>query len=176
MILPANLMRSARRLRLVTLAFAGLVLAVMVFGVVATASGATDPARSLSFNFGVRSPEAHAVGLVVMLLIGAPFTFALWKLSCMLACVEQGRDFAGPTIGHLRAFAWWVFVTALASILLPIMANIGLGLVAGATAERLTITVDGGDTFTLLISGLLFFVARLLDEAQAIADENSQIV
>ena len=36
--------------------------------------------------------------------------------------------------------------------------------------------LGGGAALMLLVTGLLFFVARLLDEAQRLADDHSQIV
>ena len=43
-------------------------------------------------------------------------------------------------------------------------------------ARQLELSLGGGEALMLLLTGLLFFVARLLDEARRLAEEHSQIV
>ena len=53
-----------------------------------------------------------------------------------------------------------------------------IGLVAGDAGggHHLHLSLDSGEALMLLVTGLLFFVARLLAEAERLADEHSQIV
>jgi hypothetical protein len=166
----------ARRLRFVTSAAILLVLAIMSFAVYASVAGMTDPTLPVSFALGVTNSYFRWAGLAVVLLTGAPFAYALWRLTRMMRCAERGEIFSSAAAAHLRAFALWVFVAAVASILLPVVLNISLGLLQGFPAERLRVDFDGSDLFILLVSGLLFFVARLIEAAQAIADDNRRIV
>jgi hypothetical protein len=57
----------------------------------------------------------------------------------------------------------------------PNLLGIGADLAAGAR-HRVASSMGGTELLALLVSALLFFVARLLDEAQRLADDHSQIV
>ena len=64
----------------------------------------------------------------------------------------------------------------LASVLLPPLILLALGARPRPAAQRMTFALAGSDLLMLFVTGLLFFVARLLDEAQRVADDFSQIV
>ena len=91
----------------------------------------------------------------------------------MLRRVEAGAPFAAAP--QLRGFARFLFLSVLASVLLPPLILLALGTTApgGATV---TFALAGSDLLMLFVTGLLYFVARLLDEAQRVADDLSQIV
>jgi hypothetical protein len=161
---------------LIVLAAVAIVVGIMLFGVFAVLTGRTDPSLPLSFALGVTNTYYRWAGLIVVLLTGAPFAYGLWRLSLMLKSAETGQVFSVEAASHLRSFALWVFVAAMASILLPMLVNIAFGLMAGLPNERLRVDFDGSDLFVLLISGLLFLVARLIEAAHAIAEDNRQIV
>lgn len=167
-----ELLRSpTRRLRLAVLAALAVTgLLILLAAVQALAPGAAPSA--VAFGGTVDPPLPPWAQLAVILLAGVPFMLGLWRLSRMLRVIEQGAPFASATVAHLRAFAALVLVSALASILLPPI----LAAIAAQPGTRLTLTFDGSDFFVLLVSGLMFLLARLLGEAQRIADENSQIV
>ena len=68
-------------------------------------------------------------------------------------------------------------VAIVISILTVLFGVVGPPLLQFASgAPRIEVTLDGGEALMLLLTGLLFFVARLLAEAQRLADEHSQIV
>jgi len=59
---------------------------------------------------------------------------------------------------------------ALVGRVLPVL------FIAGLVVALASLSLDSGEALMLLVTGLLFFVARLLAEAQRLADEHSQIV
>jgi hypothetical protein len=167
------LSRNARTLRYVAYAGLALVVAATLYGV----SGALLGQGAMEAGTG--TPVAASSGAqdaIVLIATGVPFALALWELSRMLDRAEQGEIFSQSTITHLRRFAMFVLVTAIISICLAPILAIGGALVTGQGLEQVTVSFDAGDIFILLVSALLFFVARLFEEAQRIADENRQIV
>lgn len=154
MAVQSALSRNAKILRYVTYAGVALVVAATLAGL----------------------PAADLPGVILLVATGVPFALALWELSRMLGRAEQGEIFSQPTIAHLRRFALFVLVTAIISIFLPPIVAIAAALWAAEGLEHVVVSFEGGDVFILLISALLFFVARLFEEAQRIADENRQIV
>lgn len=164
------LSRNARTLRYVAYAGLALVVAATLYGVSGVLLG-----QGAGTGIAV-APSSGVQDAIVLIATGVPFALALWELSRMLDRAEQGEIFSQSTIAHLRRFAMFVLVTAIISICLAPILAIGGALVTGQGLEQVTVSFDAGDIFILLVSALLFFVARLFEEAQRIADENRQIV
>lgn len=168
---------SARGLRRLTLTALVMVIVVTTLGAIAF-GGSNAKLGPLSFETGLESFGAHGhlAGATMMIAGGALFAYALWRLSRMLALVAQGEAFSSGTVRHLRAFAFYAFASTAASIMLPPLAQLLIILSRPVRTGKLTLSVDGSDLWALLISGFLFLVARLMSEAQRIADENRMIV
>ena len=165
------IVRNARRLRWIVLASAAIVALLTLFAI---ASAFSDPVEGVDISF---SPVGSAYAeLAVALLSGIPFIIGLFHLARMLKGIEQGEIFTSRTIAGLKGFAFFVLLSALASILVPPIIAVASALSAAGREVRVALTFDGGDFFVLLVSALLFLLARLLGEAQRIEDENRQIV
>ncbi len=61
------------------------------------------------------------------------------------------------------------------SVFVPAFFQLGIAAFSGGP-HRVALDFGASDSLALLVSALLFFVARLLDEAQRLADDHSQIV
>ena len=108
-----------------------------------------------------------------LLLVGLLVGIALYRLVRMLGRVEAGAPFAAA--GDLRGFAFYLLLAIAASVFVPPLLQLGIAATSGGP-HRLGLNLGDTELLTLLVSGLLFFVARLLDEAQRLADDHSQIV
>ncbi len=115
----------------------GLVTALIALGMFAAFSGRTDPSLAFSFALGADNDQYRWAAMIVIFMTGLPFGYALWRLSRMLSCVERGEVFSGGSVSHLRAFALWVFVSAVASIVLPLLVNSAFGLIGGLPADAI---------------------------------------
>jgi hypothetical protein len=165
--LSPSIRPAARRLRLVTLVSIVLVELVVLLALWAVLFGRRASLTALHIEDGGLTAWPTAIGL---LLIGLFVGLALFRLARMLGRIEAGELFPA---GDLRGFALYLFASVLVSILVPM---VGPLLDAGPAPHRLALNLSLTEALMLLISGLLFFVARLLDAARAIADDNSQIV
>jgi hypothetical protein len=108
--------------------------------------------------------SAAAALLIPACLLAA----ALLHLTAMLKTIEQGTPFAGAA--RLRNFALYLFLAVLAGVLLPPVLRLASGTPSAA------LTLSSGEVLMLLVTAILFLVARLLTEAQRVADEHGQIV
>ena len=168
--LSPRIRASARRLRYVALA------AILVFELIILSAawvlvaGRRAEFAALNIHDGGLPPWAAAL---ILLLIGLLVGIALFRLVRMLARVEAGAPFAAA--GDLRGFAFFLLLAVLASVAGPALLGLGIAAIAGGE-HRLDLSLDSTELLTLLVSALLFFVARLLDEAQRLADDHSQIV
>ena len=167
----ARLARSARRLKWVTLASIVLVAAAMVFGCWALAVGPQSGGR---LTFSVDTDGLSPLGAAAVLLIACGLLIlALLQIASMLRAVERGEPFR--TGASLRRFAFYLFLALLASVLLPPLIQWGQAL-AGGTPVRVDFSLSGEELLMLFVTGLLFFLGRLLEAAQALAQEHEQIV
>ena len=156
---------AARRLRFVALAAIVLLEAAFIGAALLMAAGAqgTVPVM-IVHDSGLAAWPAAALLLLTGLLIG----LALWRLVRLLGRVERGAPFGAA--GELRGFAFWLLLAVLLSIVGPPVAQVATG------AHALRLALDSDQAVMLLVAGLLFLVARLLDSAQALAEEHEQIV
>jgi MFS-type transporter involved in bile tolerance (Atg22 family) len=158
------LRRAARRLRLVAMFATALVELVILFAAWVTLNGNGANFPALKIETGGLPPMLGAISLVLFgLLIG----LIMLRAAALLRAVEAGQVFPARP---LRGFALWLFLTVLYSVLGPPLLSLATG------AHRLDLDLGGSQLLMLLITALLFFVARLLDEAQRLADDHSQIV
>jgi hypothetical protein len=169
--LSPKTIRSARLLRRVTLAGIAVLALILLVALWVAATGRMDLLGAPLRVDGDGLPPRGAAGAMAVLAV--LLMFALRRLVQMLRLVEANRPFA--TAGALHGFALWLFVTVLASVLLPPILHAALGPAVDG-ARQATFTLSGDQALMLLVTGLLFFVSRLLDEAQRLADDHDQIV
>lgn len=156
--------RSARRLRWATFVLIGLLAAATLAGIwILIAGPAAGTITVLVDSGGLSGWPAAAMLLISAALVAA----ALLQLAAMLRTVERGEPFAAA--GRLRRFALYLFLAVLSGVLLPPLSML-------ASSGILILSLDSGQVLMLFVTGLLFFVARLLEEAQRVADENAQII
>lgn len=167
---PSKIRTSARRLRYVALAAITLFELVLLFAAWVLIAGRRGEFPAVQIHDSGLPPWAAAASL---LLVGLLVGIALFRLVRMLARVEAGAPFAAA--GDLRGFAFYLLLAVVASVFAPALLELAIAAVSGAP-HRLDLALGGTELLTLLVSALLFFVARLLDEAQRLADDHSQIV
>ena len=166
----SSLKRSARRLRISTLVVAAIVGAAMLIAIGAVISGNQDRIPGMQ----IEENGMHRWTIILSLaVIGSCLVLALLSLTAMLRRAESGDSFAIAT--ELRGFASWLFLSVLGMVLLPGLIQLVIRLITG---ERLpvTVTISLPEAMMLLTTGLLFFVARLVDEAHRVVEEASQII
>jgi hypothetical protein len=168
--LPLQIRASARRLRYVALAAILLFELLVLLAAFVLVTGRRNEFTALHIDDSGLPPWAAAA---VLVLVGLLVGIALFRLARMLSRVETGAPFAAA--GDLRGFAFYLLLAVLASVFAPALLGLGIAAASGAP-HQLALAMGGTELLTLLVSALLFFVARLLDEAQRLADDHSQIV
>ncbi|MBO9621582.1 MAG: hypothetical protein J7500_02610 [Sphingomonas sp.] len=150
--------------------FAAIGLAVLACGFAAVTLAFGKPALG-PIVVGMDDSLTSAQGAGLLAVTGALLAMALLRLAAMLRSVETGQAFpAAP----LRGFACYLFLAVLASVAGPPLIQLAAAAVAGG--GRVELGLDGGEVLLLFVTCLLFFVAQLLGDAQAIADDARQIV
>lgn len=109
-----------------------------------------------------------------------PYLIALaWafiRLDRMLLGFARNEFFTRETIGHLRAFSGLLLI---AKVLALAAMHVRVGIVShllGHTSQRITLNLSNEDLSVILMCGLFFLVARMMEEGQRLAEENREFV
>jgi len=159
--------RSAFRLRVGLLI--NIVLMVLLYGT-ARLGLKLGIAR---IDYHLKGPDLRSTQFIgdatVGLLIIAPF-----RLSQMLEQIASGALFSAAVVARFRSFAFWLLLMALFELFAPIALHIlSLG---GPGSHRIEIAVDFSDVLTVGVTLVLFLLARLLERARGIDEENREFV
>jgi hypothetical protein len=158
----------ARGLRIAA-AFGAAALPLIVVAAIAVPQRGAPVTATIEAG-GLPPGWGAALALVYTLLV----SMALVELCRMLRRVEQGDAFSPVAIRHFRRFAAWLSIAALAAILLPAIAVLSRAALADSGGARLDL--DGGDALFLLLSVLMFLIARLFEAAARYQEDSREIV
>ncbi len=119
-------------------------------------------------------------GRMMMAAISLPYLAALlwafYRLHKMLAGFERGEFFERATVGHMRAFSGYLLLAKLLS-LAAMHARVHLAahmkLISGHVGF---INLSNDDMAVILMCAVFFLIARTLEEARRIAEENREFV
>lgn len=158
--------RSASRLRWIVFA----AMAVMVLLYAAARFDVQLGSAAVEYHATVHHPaRARAIGDVSLALL----LVALFRLTQMLGHVAVGELFSAPVVGKFRSFAFWLLLMALFGLIAPPLSQL-LSIAAGS--HRLELQVDFRGILTVGVTWVLFLIARLLERARRIDEENREFV
>lgn len=165
-----HLYRTARRLRLLT--WLGIVVCAAI-ALWAALGAATSSQSAVQVVLSTGDlPRAWAAGIA--LVLAAVVCAALVELARMLHEVERGTLFTAPVTRRFRRFASLLMTAAALRLVLPAAAALVDARLHHAASVQLEFA--GGDLLALLPVAVLFFVARLFDEAARFEADSRSIV
>lgn len=107
---------------------------------------------------------------LVLLLLG------LWQAKRCFSEFAQGQVFTAQATGHLRRFAGWVAAAALAAIVAAALTSVLLTLHNPPGARHVAIGLSSNHLFTLFFAALVWLMADVIGQGQALAEENARFV
>ena len=159
--------RLAGRLRLLVWAVIVGTAAVYLAARIGTQVGDTRLVTIGTSDPAVASPLwVQDVSIALVLL-------ALWQLADMLRLVGRGDHFSPAAIRRFRGFALFLFIASAVMFLAPLVMAIASD---HPGPEQLRLPVKLRELLTMLVTGALFLVARLLEEARQIDSDLKEIV
>lgn len=164
--MEAQIQRTARRLR------AGVIAVMAIFAAVYAVGRLGLGIPGLVVVHQARGVGSVAAGLaadltIVLLLV------AIIRLVQMLTLIGKGELFTPAVVRRFRAFAFWLLLMALCSLLAPTLLQL---LDQGAGPHRVLLAMQLNDLIMMGVTLLLFLLAHLLERARAIDEEMREIV
>ncbi|MBT2766688.1 DUF2975 domain-containing protein [Stenotrophomonas sp. ISL-67] len=163
-----GLYSASRRLRL--LLWLGVLLAPLLTagGLLGAWQGGDGPAGTMLDSGGLPLAWASALAILQSLLVAA----ALYQLAVLLGQVRVEKLFPAQTSRRYRYFAALLFVAAVVHGPLSIM----LGAVLAPHDGAPVMVVDMADLLALLVTAVLWLVARFFDVASRLEEDQRSIV
>ena len=106
----------------------------------------------------------------------AALVWAFIRLDKLLQRFSRNEFFTREAIAHLRAFSGWLLV---AKLLALAAMHVRAGMVThlfGNTSRRITLNLSNDDLAVILMCGLFFLVARMMEEGRRLAEENREFI
>ena len=105
------------------------------------------------------------IGLVLLVI-------ALGRLAQMLGAIARGELFSANVIRRFRGFAFWLLLMAIVDLASPLLTE----LIARRAGDPVRLVIDFRQVLTVGVTLLLFLLARLLERARQIDEENREII
>lgn len=176
---------NARRIRRIsrTLAVTCVVLmgalpvSVLIYWVVADGGAlavrANLPARAIQAPLLLSQRIAGA--LVTEIPLGL-LVVGLWQARKCFTLFAAGQVFTAEAVGYLRRFAGWVLASVAASIIASPVLSVVLTLHNPPGMRHLAIGIGSDQIFTLFFAGMVWLMAAVIGQGQALAEENASFV
>jgi Protein of unknown function (DUF2975) len=100
----------------------------------------------------------------------------IWQAKRCFHQFALGEVFTAQATGYLRSFAGWVALAALAAIVAGAVTSGLLTLNNPPGMRHLSLGISSNHIFTLFFAGLVWLMADVIGQGQALAEENGQFV
>ncbi len=179
---PVNHLQRIRRIsRLMVLACTGLMVLLpvaLVFFWATTGSAELAPQGNLQ-STALQAPllvwQRWAAGAVTALPL-AMLLMGVWQAPRCFAQFAQGQVFTAIATDRLRRFAGWVAAAALAAIVAGAITSVLLTLHNPPGARHLSVGISSNHVFTMFFAALVWLMADVIGQGQALAEENERFV
>lgn len=162
---PVLVAARARRARLVLMAVTATTIVAECWAIISSLLDSLHAVRTEAAGWLLWACEPVSAFAVTM---------ALFQLLAMASMLARSGRLTSATTRRLRTFAYWLFVSAAATSLLPV-ALLSIARLVGA-GGGLEAVVAGSDFLLLLVSVALLPIAGLLEAAGRAQLELEQIV
>lgn len=124
-----------------------------------------------SFELWQRVAGALITGVPLALLL-----MGLWQARKCFKLFESGQVFTPDAVRCLRQFAGWVMVSVFAGILAATALSIVLTAHNPPGLRHLSVGIGSDQIFTLFFAGMVWLMAVVIAQGQALADENATFI
>lgn len=107
---------------------------------------------------------------LVLLLVG------VWQAKRCFAQFAAGELFTAQATRHLRRFAGWMAAAALAAIVAGAATSVLLTLHNPPGMRHLAVSISSTHVFSFFFAALVWLMADVMSQAQALAEENAHFV
>ena len=114
---------------------------------------------------------------LVCALVSTGFTmWALWSLRRLFILYARGSVFSAEALAALNHVAVALFASVVVAFAMQAPISLALTWPRGVHHREISLSFGSGDVGTLFMAGVVLVIARVMAEAQRVADENAKFV
>ncbi len=122
-------------------------------------------------------PLPYRVAALACALVAVAFTmWALWSLRRLFLLYARGSVFSSEALSSLNQVATALFASVVVGFISQAPISFLLTWSRGPHHREISLSFGTGDVTTLFIAGVVLVIARVMAEAQRMADENAKFV
>lgn len=123
----------------------------------------------------LRSWQRLAAALIAEAAL-APLLVGLWQARACFVLFARGQVFTRQAVRHLKRFAGWSLASALAGIVAGAAVSVVITWHNPPGMRHLAVGIGTDQVFTLFFAGMVWLMAAVIGQGQALADENASFV
>ena len=179
---PAHPLLHVRRISRLLVWACWLLIVLLPLALVAYWALAGDELLAVQANLSASAigaplqPWQRVAGAAVMGLPMALLLVGLWQAKRCFEQFAQGQVFTEQATDLLRRFAGWVAAAALAAIVASAATSVLLTLHNPPGMRHLALGIGSNHLFTFFFAGLVWLMAAVIGQGQALAEENEGFV
>lgn len=105
-----------------------------------------------------------------------PLLIGLGRARHCFSQFGQGRVFNDEAVTDLQGFAYWIVIAAATGLVNSVLMSVLLTLTNPPGFRMLVIGISTDQVFTLFFAAVVWLMATIIGQGQAIADENASFV
>ena len=136
-------------------------------------------ARSNMLPINIQSPLEswqRALGALVTLLPVGLMMRGLWEARLCFKQFAMGHVFTAQAVKRLRSFAGWITASSLASVVIGPAISVILTLNNPPGSQHVAIGIGTDQVLTMMFAAIVWVMASVIAQGQALAEENSSFV
>lgn len=136
-------------------------------------------ARSNMLPVNIQSPLENwqrTLGALVTLLPVGLMMRGLWEARLCFKQFAKGHVFTAQAVQRLRSFAGWITASCLASVLIGPIVSVILTFNNPPGARHVAIGIGTDQVLTLMFAAVVWVMASVISQGQALAEENASFV
>lgn len=135
--------------------------------------------RANMLPLSIQAPVQDWQRVVGALLTGIPVALMLrgvWEARLCFKQFAVGKVFTAEAVQQLRKFAAWIMGSSLASILIGPALSVVLTINNAPGTQQVAIGIGTDHVLTLLFAAVVWVMASVIAQGQALAEENASFV
>ncbi|MBX7200921.1 MAG: DUF2975 domain-containing protein [Rhodospirillaceae bacterium] len=122
------------------------------------------------------SGPAMAAAILALLVISVPALYGLWELKRLFEGYLAGDVFTVGAARRLHRCGFAVLISAAKTAVGGVLLSLAVSIDLPAGHRVLTVGLSSDDVGLLLIGGILLVIARVMEEAARLAEENAAFI
>lgn len=122
------------------------------------------------------SGPAKGAAIAALLVVASPTMWALWELKRLFEGYAAGAIFTVAAARRLRSCGFAVLISSGKTVVGAVLLSLAISIDLPQGHKVLSVSLSSDDVGLLLIGGIVLVIARVMEEAAGLAEENAAFI